>query len=364
MEKKTALYENHLAAGGKMVPFAGYLMPVQYPTGVIAEHMAVRTAAGLFDVSHMGELLISGTGALPFLQQLLTNNMEGMANGDCRYSPMCNKAGGVVDDLIVYRYSQHLYLLVVNAANLQKDIDWIKAHLPVDVDMTDNSGNISELALQGPKAEAILAKVADKAALPVKPYTFVGQMDVAGIECIVSRTGYTGEDGFELYCATENGPLLWDALLAAGKEEGLIPCGLGARDTLRLEAGMPLYGHEMDDVITPREAALSFFVKMDKPDFIGKAALEEKGEPARRRTGLKMVGRGIAREGCAVYSQNGEEIGVVTSGTQLPFVGYAGAMALLPNQYREPGTLVEVDVRGRRVEAEVIKLPFYRRASK
>lgn len=365
MEKKTALYENHVAAGAKMVPFAGYLMPVQYPSGVIAEHLAVRTAAGLFDVSHMGELLLSGRDVLPFLQKLLTNNMEGMENGDCRYSPMCNEQGGVVDDLIVYRYAENLFLLVVNAANHQKDVDWIYAHLPVegDVNMTDNSGNISELALQGPKAEEILAKVADKEMLPAKGYTFIGKMQVAGIECIVSRTGYTGEDGFELYCAREAGPALWDALLAAGKEEGLVPCGLGARDTLRLEAGMPLYGHEMDSVITPREAALSFFVKIDKADFIGKQALEQKGEPARRRTGLKMVGRGIAREGCAVF-KGGAEIGVVTSGTQLPYMGYAGAMALLPNEYREPGTLVEVDVRGRRVEAEVVRLPFYRRAAK
>lgn len=360
MDRKTALYETHLQAGGKMVPFAGYVMPVQYGSGVIAEHNAVRKAAGLFDVSHMGEVIVSGQGALDFIQNLLTNNMATMQNGDCRYSPMCNAKGGVVDDLIVYRYGEHLYMLVINAANCEKDIAWMEKHLPQNANLTDNSDNVSELALQGPKAAVILSKLCDPFAIPQKNYTFVGSLSVAGIECIVSRTGYTGEDGFELYCANEHAPALWQALLQAGEKDGLIPCGLGARDTLRLEAGMPLYGHEMNDEISPKEAGLGMFVKMDKPAFIGKGALEERGEPARRRTGLKMTGRGIAREGAEVYAGDGK-VGVVTSGTQLPFVGYAGAMAMVDATHREVGTALEVDVRGRRVAAEVVKLPFYKR---
>lgn len=344
-----------------MVPFAGYSMPVQYPSGVIAEHMAVRTAAGLFDVSHMGELLLTGAGVLPFLQLLLTNNMDGMQDGDCRYSPMCNAEGGVVDDLIVYRLSETSYLLVVNASNKQKDVDWITSYLPNDVTMEDQSDMTSELALQGPNSVAIISRLADAALLPQKGYTFVHSLQVAGIDCLVSRTGYTGEDGFELYCKNEDAAALWEALLAAGQEYGLIACGLGARDTLRLEAGMPLYGQEMSDVITPKEANLGFFVKMDKPNFIGKEALENAGEPKCRRSGLKLTGRGIAREGAEVYKGD-KQIGVVTSGTKLPFVDYAGAMALLDSDAREIGSTVEIDVRGRRIEAEVIKLPFYHRA--
>ena len=363
MEKKTALYEKHLECGGKMVPFAGYLMPVQYKTGVIAEHMAVRTKAGLFDVSHMGEVLLTGRGVLPFLQTLLTNNMDGMQNGDCRYSPMCNENGGVVDDLIVYKQGEDCYLLVVNASNHDKDVAWMRERLPNGVALEDLSFALAELALQGPNARAILHELADEAILPQRYYTFNLNVDVAGIECIVSRTGYTGEDGYELYCAPAYAPALWDALMAAGEKHGLIPCGLGARDTLRLEAAMPLYGHEMDDVITPKEAGLGGFVKLDKPDFIGKAALVRAGEPTRRRTGLKMVDRGIAREGAEVFL-DGEKVGVVTSGTQLPFVGYAGAMALLDNRAREVGTRLVVDVRGRKVGAEVVKLPFYKRPAK
>lgn len=358
MEKTTPLYQQHIDAGGKMVAFGGYLMPVQYKTGVIAEHMATRQAAGLFDVSHMGELVVSGGQALPFLQKMLTNNMEGMQNGDCRYSPMCSPDGGVVDDLIVYKLEENKYWMVVNAANREKDVEWLTKHLMPGVELEDISDSIGEIALQGPKAEAIMAKVADPAALPQKGYTFHEKVMVAGVECLVSRTGYTGEDGFELYCPSGDVHTLWQKLLQAGAQDGLIPCGLGARDTLRLEAGMPLYGHEMSETITPKEAGLGIFVKMDKPDFIGKQALVQ--DPKRRRTGLQMVDRGIAREGALVL-KDGQEIGIVTSGTQLPFVGYAGAMALVDSQYREEGTLLEVNVRGRILQAKVVKLPFYKR---
>jgi aminomethyltransferase len=360
MEKKTTLYEQHLEAGGRMVPFAGFLMPVQYQSGVIAEHMAVRTAAGLFDVSHMGEVMLRGEKALANLQNLLSNNMQGMQIGDCRYSPMCNEAGGTVDDLIVYRVSDEEYLLVVNAANREKDVAHMRANLFGNAEMEDVSDSMAELALQGPVAAAILGKLAEAALLPEKYYTFHKDIEVAGVRCLASRTGYTGEDGFELYCDADKAPAVWGALLAAGEAEGLIPCGLGARDTLRLEAGMPLYGHEMDEETTPRQAGLGGFVKMDKENFIGKAALEKLGPPDPQRTGLRMTGRGIARERCLVY-KDGKEIGRVTSGTQLPFVGYAGAMALLQADSRKGGTVVEVDVRGRRIKAEVVKLPFYKR---
>lgn len=357
MERKTPLFACHERAGGKIVPFAGYLLPVQYGSGVIAEHMAVRTACGLFDVSHMGEVVFKGPDALANLQNLLTNDMSGMENGRVRYSPMCNEAGGVVDDLIVYKFSDTCYLAVVNAANREKDVAWMRAHLTGDVTMTDISDDVAQLALQGPRAEAILARLTDAANIPKKYYSFVPRSQVAGIDCLISRTGYTGEDGFELYCANADAPRLWDALLEAGAPDGLIPCGLGARDTLRLEAAMPLYGHEMNDTVTPLQTGLGAFVKLNKP-FIGRDALLAMGEPGIMRVGIRMTGRGIAREHCAVYL-DGRRIGETTSGTHCPYLGHAVAMALVEPVC--PGTAVEVDVRGRRIAAEIVPLPFYKR---
>ena len=359
-ERKTPLYETHLAYKGKMVPFAGYILPVQYETGVVKEHMAVRTACGLFDVSHMGEILCKGPDALKNLNWLLTNDYTVMADGQARYSPMCNEAGGVVDDLIVYKVRDELYFIVVNAANKDKDFAWMKAHQIGDVEFEDISDQVAQLALQGPKALEILKKLTREEDIPEKYYTFKLQGNVKGISCMISKTGYTGEDGVELYCAPADAPALWEALMEAGKEEGLIPCGLGARDTLRLEAAMPLYGHEMDDSITPREAGLGIFVKMDKADFIGKKAIEEKGALTRKRVGLKVTGRGIIREHQAVY-RDGKQVGVTTSGTHCPYLGCPVAMALLDISCKEPGAVVEADVRGRRVEAQVVSLPFYKR---
>lgn len=361
MEKRTSLYERHIAAGGRMVPFAGYDMPVQYESGVIAEHKAVRNAAGLFDVSHMGEFTLIGDKTLGFLQQLLCNDFADMPALSCRYSPMLNDDGGTVDDLIVYKVAESRYMLVVNASNRQKDWDWISSRLPGEVEMRDESDDLAELALQGPKAASILGRLASNADdLPREYYAFTIGAVVGGISCIVSRTGYTGEDGFELYCANDDAPRLWDALLSVGMPDGLIPCGLGARDTLRLEAAMPLYGHELTDAISPIEAGLGSFVKMDKADFVGRDALARRGEPARRRRGLKVTGRGIAREDCEIYDGNAL-IGEVTSGTLLPTAGYAGAMALVDARYKKAGTAVEVDIRGRRVSAEIVKLPFYKK---
>ncbi len=360
MEKKTPLYDLHLTLKGRMVPFAGYLLPVQYETGVITEHKAVREACGLFDVSHMGELRIHGKDALRTINLLLTNDFSDLETGRVRYSPMCNAAGGIVDDLIVYKFADDDYLLVVNAANKDKDAAWIRSHLVGDAQMDDLSDSYAQLALQGPKSKEILSKVAGVEAFPTKYYSFVPDMMVAGVPCLVSRTGYTGEFGYELYCAPDHAVKLAEALLEAGAELGLVPCGLGARDTLRLEAGMPLYGHEMNDEITPLEAGLDFFVKMNKPDFIGKSALVEKGEPELTRVGLMLVDRGIAREHNDVYV-NDQKIGETTSGTLAPYLNKAVAMARIDKKYAAPGIEVVIDVRGRKLKAEVVPMPFYQR---
>ena len=360
MELKTPLYDCHVALSGKIVPFAGYLLPVQYPSGVIAEHMAVRQKAGLFDVSHMGEVFLSGPDALSNLNRLMTNDFTSMTDGQVRYSLMCNENGGIVDDLIVYRMNAERYMVVVNAANRQKDAAWMRDRLSGSVLFEDASDDWAQIALQGPRSRDILAKLAGASSIPEKYYTFIENGEVAKIPCIVSQTGYTGEHGYELYCKPAHAAKLWNALLEAGREEGLIPCGLGTRDTLRLEAAMPLYGHEMDDGITPLEAGLGFAVKMKKPDFIGKSAIEARGPLTRKRVGLLVTGRGIARENCPVYL-GGAEIGRTTSGTHLPFLAKPAAMALLDIAHTEPGAAVEIDVRGRKIPAEVVALPFYKR---
>ena len=360
MEKKTPLYDLHASLAGKIVPFAGYLLPVQYETGVIAEHMAVRNACGLFDVSHMGEVRIKGPDALKNLQHLLTNDYREMETGRVRYSPMCNEEGGIVDDLIVYKFGEDDYFLVVNASNKDKDVAWIKRHARGDVAVSDVSEDYAQLALQGPESKKILSQLTDESRLPQKYYSFSRDMDVAGVNCLVSRTGYTGEFGYELYCKPSQAEALARALLEAGQPYGLIPCGLGARDTLRMEAAMPLYGHEMHDTISPLETGLQLFVKMEKEDFIGKQAILHRGEPRVTRVGLVMVDRGIAREHCDVYAGD-IQIGHTTSGTLLPYTNKASAMALIKKEYAEAGTLLEVDVRGRRIKAEVVPLPFYKR---
>ena len=357
-ERRTPLYEVHVSSGAKMVPFAGYTMPVQY-TGVIAEHMAVRTHAGLFDVSHMGEILFEGPAALANIQRLMTNDFSDMQCGRVRYTLMCNDDGGIVDDLVIYKFSDEKYIAVVNASNRAKDFAWIKERVTGDVKVEDMSDGVSQIALQGPASAAILSKLADPSGLPAKYYTFTDSVNVGGICCLVSQTGYTGEFGYELYLSNEDAPKLWKLLLEAGSELGVVPAGLGARDTLRLEAGMPLYGHEMNEIITPFEANLGFVVKMNKDDFVGKRALESKSEPARRRVGLSMTGRGIARENESIYIGD-TQIGRTTSGTHCPYLGRAVAMAMIDTAHTELGTAVEVDVRGRKIAAEVVQLPFYK----
>lgn len=360
-ELKTPLYDVHVEEGGKIVPFAGYLLPVQYATGVVKEHLAVRTAAGLFDVSHMGEFVVSGPGALATLNHMLTNDFTNMTTGRVRYSVACYENGGCVDDLIVYKFGEESYLVVVNAANRHKDFEHLSNYILDDTTFEDISDTVAQIALQGPKAPAIIAKLLPEEQIPQKYYTAVKSAQIEGIECMISRTGYTGELGYEIYCAAENGAKLWKALRAAGEEFGCIPCGLGARDTLRLEAAMPLYGHEMDETVSPLETDLDFGVKLDKPDFVGKKALVEAGTPARKRIGLEVTGRGIIREHMPVFKGD-EQVGTTTSGTKCPFIDKAVAMALVKNGSLEEGDEVEVEVRGRRVAAQVVPLPFYKRS--
>ena len=361
MELKTPLYDAHVKAGGKMVPFGGYILPVQYGTGVIKEHMAVRTAAGMFDVSHMGEILCEGPDALANLNRILTNDFTNMVIEQARYSPMCNEHGGTVDDLIVYKMDENKYFLVVNAANKDKDYKWMLDHQEGDVTFTDVSDQYAQIAVQGPKAIDVIRKLAKEEDIPQKYYYAKFASEVAGIPCIVSKTGYTGEDGVEIYLPAARAEKMWDALLEAGEEFGLIPCGLGARDTLRMEAAMPLYGHEMNDDISPIEAGLGFAVKMKKDDFIGKKPMEEAGDPEVVRVGLQVTGRGIVREHQDIYNEAGELIGQSTSGTKCPYIDKPIAMARVPKEYAKAGTKLVADVRGRKVETEVVPLPFYKR---
>lgn len=342
-----------------MVPFAGYLLPVQY-SDVIGEHMSVRERAGLFDVSHMGEVVITGPDALLNINRIFTNDFTNMQDGRVRYSPMCNEKGGVVDDLVVYRMAADQYFIVVNAANRHKDVDWMKKHLTGDVKMEDLSDSYAQLALQGPKSREILSKLAKNEDIPEKYYTYKSHVMVAGKECLLSQTGYTGEQGYEIYVDPLDASHVWNALLEAGKEDGLIPCGLGARDTLRLEAAMPLYGHEMDETITPLEAGLNFAVKLQKEDFIGKQAILDRGEAKIQRVGLKVTGRGIVREHCKLYIED-QEIGETTSGTHCPYLSGAYAMALIDRRYGKAGTKLLAEVRGRKIQVEIVPLPFYKR---
>jgi aminomethyltransferase len=305
----------------------------------------------------MGEFIISGADALSNLERILSNVFSNMETGRVRYTLMCNEEGGVVDDLVVCKMDEGRYMLVVNAANRDKDAAWIKARLSgADVSFQDASDSFAQIAFQGPASDSILASVSKT--IPEKYYTLIEKGTVAGINCIVSRTGYTGEKGFELYCPPEKAENLWERLLVAGKDAGLVPCGLGARDTLRLEASMPLYGHELNEDITPFEAGLGFAVRMDKADFTGKKALAGKETPRRIRTGLRVTGRGIIRENSQVFFE-GKPAGKTTSGTFCPWLKEAFAMALLDAAIAKPGTPVTVDVRGRLVEAETRALPFY-----
>lgn len=343
--------------GGKFVDFAGYDMPVQFE-GILAEHKAVRENVGLFDVSHMGEVLIEGEGALATLQKVFTNNYETLKAGRVRYSLMLNDNGGVVDDVLVYCIKENeTYLVCVNASNADKDFAWISSHLEKNTTAKNLSDDTAQLAVQGPAAINVIGKIFKENDIPDKYYSFKIVDGVFSKKVIVSRTGYTAEDGFEIYCDVSDAKGLFDKVIAAGKDVGLKLCGLGARDTLRLEGAMPLYGHEMNENTLATEIGLDAYIKFDKPSFIGKDALLEQ-KPAKRRIGIELVDRGIAREHAEVYSGN-LKIGEITSGTMSPTLGKSIAMARV-DANADLNNLF-VDVRGKKLRAEKVELPFYKR---
>lgn len=361
--KKTPLNALHRSLGGKMVDFGGWEMPVQYAAGVIEEHLATRTRAGLFDVSHMGEIWVEGPGAIDFLNRLTTNDVRKLVDGQAQYSVLTNESGGAVDDLLVYRFGDERFLLVVNAATTGKDWDWITGHAKPDsgVNLRNASADFCQIAIQGPRAQEILQSLTETRLADLKYYHFETG-SVASVESIISRTGYTGEDGFEIYAAPEFAETLWHSLADAGKQFDILPCGLAARNTLRLEAAMSLYGHELSDEISPLEANLGWIVKFDKGDFIGRPALEaQKSDGVRRRiAGFEMREPGIARDGFDVYAGE-EKIGYVTSGSPAPYLKKNIGLTLLSSDFAKPGTEIKIDVRGKLIGAEIVPIPFYKR---
>ena len=357
---RTALHDRHVAAGGKMVPFAGFSMPVQYPSGITAEHRAVREAAGLFDVSHMGEFMVEGADALDLIQRISVNDASTMEVGQAQYSAMCKEDGGVIDDLIVYRFADS-YMLVVNASNREKDLDWVRTHAQGrDVSIEDASERTALIALQGPSAREILRPLAEPDVDQVKYYRFKPGT-VAGRPAVISGTGYTGEDGFELYVDRSDAPEVWDTILEAGAGHGLIPAGLGARDSLRLEMGYALYGNDLDENHTTLESGLGWVTKLDKDTpFVGRDALaaQKEGGVERRLVGLRLEGKGFPRPGYPITS-GGRTVGHLTSGTVSPTLGYGVAMGYVETPLSKPGTAVRIDIRGRLAEAAVTRPPFY-----
>jgi aminomethyltransferase len=358
----TPLNDRHVALGARMIDFAGWLMPVQY-AGILDEHRAVRERAGLFDLSHMGELFLEGPEAGTALAYALITNPPALADGRAHYSMIVAPDGGIIDDLIVYRLAADRFLVVANASNARTVSDALAERITgFKAVLDDRSLAMALVAIQGPRSVDIVRPLTD-VDLDALRYYAIAEGTVAGIKALVARTGYTGEDGFEVFVDTNRAVELWDALMAAGSGAGLAPIGLGARDTLRLEAGMPLYGNELDRTTNPYEANLGRVVKLDKPgDFIGRTALEKVARDgvARRLVGLAMRGRGIARHGYPVLAE-ARPTGIVTSGTQSPSLGEAIAMAYVATADAEPGTMVDVEIRGQRVPAEVVALPFYQR---
>ena len=358
---KTPFYQYHVDASARIVEFGGFLMPVQY-RGIQAEHLAVRQNVGLFDLSHMGEFVVSGPDALAFLQKTTTNNVAKLEPGQIQYSCMTYPEGGIVDDLLVYRIAEDEFFLVVNAANLQKDYAWLESHLEGDVTLDNQSDSFGLLAIQGPTAQAVTQKLTDYD-LEQMPYYTHARSKVGGVELMFSRTGYTGEDGFELYIPNEHCDRLWKATIDAGSAQDMALIGLGARDTLRLEMKMTLYGNDIDQTTTPVEASLSWIVDFDK-EFIGKDVLaRQKAEkPSRRLICLELEGRGVPRHGFDIFS--GEKlIGQVTSGTFSPSLQKPIALGYVAQNMTKSGTTVEIAIRDKRFEATVVKPPFYKNAS-
>lgn len=349
-----------------MVEFGGWDMPVQYPAGTVAEHLRTRTHAGLFDVSHMGEIEVRGPAAIPFVNRLVSNDASKLVDGQAQYSALTTLQGTVIDDLLVYRFAEDHLLLVVNAGTTDKDWDWIRLHHEKEsVELQNRSAEYCQLALQGPEAITILQKLTDLKLSEIKYYHF-REGEVDRIHSIVSRTGYTGEDGYEVYAAADKANQLWNKILDAGNfgaDNGLLPCGLAARNTLRLEAGMCLYGHEIDETTTLLEANLGWITKLNKGDFIGREPLMKQKEEGLKRKliGFEVTDRGIARDGQDVLIK-GERVGHVTSGSPAPFLKKNIGMAYVPVEFAKEGEQIEIDVRGRMVSAQIVPLPFYKRA--
>lgn len=363
--KRTALFEEHKKLGGRLIDFGGWELPVQY-SGVIDEHTTCRTAAGLFDVSHMGEIRVEGGDAERFLYHLVSNDVSKIAIGQAQYSILCQPDGGAVDDLIVYRRAEGRFLICVNASNTEKDFTWMKqVHEGgrFACKLEDVSAEWSQIAIQGPKAEAIMQTLTRAKLSEIKPFHFIEDW-VAGISVITSRTGYTGEDGFEIYIPWSDAPKVWTALLEKGAPLGLKPCGLGARDTLRLEVKYPLYGQELSSQINPLEAGLGWAVKLDKSDFIGRDALIKIKEAGLKRklVGIEIKGAGIPRTGYKLYDATGtRDVGYITSGTQSPMSKKSIGIAYIETALASVGSSVLVEIRANKIPAEVVATPFYKR---
>jgi aminomethyltransferase len=371
--RKTALNAVHRQMGAKMVDFNGWDMPVEYPAsigcGIINEHMAVRTGVGIFDVSHMGDIRLAGPQALDAVQHISMNDASRLSIGQAQYSALLYPQGTFVDDVIVHRLGEDEYLLVINAGTREKDFNWVRDNTRnFDCAVQNLSDDFTQIAIQGPKGVNVLQKLTDADLSAVKFYWVTRGM-VCGLKNIlIARTGYTAEDGFEIYVPADEAtsPRVWNEVLSAGKEFGVVPCGLGARNTLRLEGKLPLYGHEISDTINVWEAGLDRFCKMEKPEFIGRSALENAKAAGIQRTlvGLEMIGRGIARDDYKVQDSSGREIGYVTSGSPAPFLKKNIALAYVPPEFSEVGTALKVEIRGQGVEAKVVPTPFYKRPKK
>jgi aminomethyltransferase len=365
--KKTALNAAHRQLGGRMVEFGGWDMPVQYPAGTMTEHLRTRTRAGLFDVSHMGEIDVRGVDAIAFVNRIASNDATKLVDGQAHYSALTTPEGTVIDDLLVYRFAEDHLLLVVNAGTTDKDWEWISSHQKAgdNLELRNVSGEFCQIALQGPEALSILQQLTQTPLAEIKYYHFrEGQVD--GVNSIISRTGYTGEDGFEVYAAPDKAEQLWNKMLDGGNfgsDEGVLPCGLAARNTLRLEAGMCLYGHEIDETTTLLEANLGWITKLNKGDFIGREPLAKQKEEGvkQKLVGFEMSDRGIARDGQDVFIE-GQQRGRVTSGSPAPFLKKNIGMAYVPVEFANTGQAIEIDVRGKRVGAQIVPLPFYKRA--
>lgn len=360
--KRTPLFAEYATYGGKTIDFGGWELPVQF-SSIKAEHEAVRTKAGLFDVSHMGEISVTGPNSEAFLQKLVTNDVSKLVDGQAQYTAMCYTDGGIVDDLLVYRLEENNYLLVVNASNIEKDYEWMQQNATDGVELINKSDEYGLLALQGPLAQSILQKLTSKDLTDIGFFRFADNVEVAGKSVLVSRTGYTGEDGFEIYAASNDLSGLWTSILEAGQEDGLLPCGLGARDTLRFEACLPLYGQELSKDITPLEAGIGFVVKLKKEqDFNGKAVLTEQKENGtpRKSVGIEMIDKGIPRTGYPVFVGE-QQVGFVTTGTQSPTLKKNIGLALIDATFAEIGQEVEVEIRNKRLKAVTVATPFYKR---